>query len=120
MIVSGSFMDNLTKIINTTYVAPDTNTKTFMNYQTLDAAHLFTYASAMSEDVLNPQMSIHPASQLIFQTYSDNTIKAFLNDAELSLIGCQIGEACQASDFVAAIQKRLTTTDWESLCATLV
>ena len=61
-IVSGSFMDNLTKIINTTYVTPDADSKTFMNYQILDAAHLFTLASALSEDVLNPKMSIHPAS----------------------------------------------------------
>lgn len=119
-IVSGSFMSHLASQINTTYVEPGTNTKIFKNYQTLDSAHLFTYANAMSAVELSPEMSIPAASQLNFETFSDNTIKGWLNDSELSLIGCSVGEPCQAQDFVNALNAAVTITDWATQCAQLV
>jgi len=81
-IVTGSYMSHLASLINTTYVVPGEDTKSFKNYQTLDSAHLFTYANAISLG-LSPSMSIPPASQLNFETYSDNTIKGWLNETEL-------------------------------------
>lgn len=72
-VVSGAWMENISKKL-------DDTAKPFKNYNTLDQYHLFTYASAISSTDLSKLTLILPASQLVVETYSDNTVKAFLND----------------------------------------
>jgi len=118
-IVSGAFLQQLVNTINTTYVAPEQDTKRLMNYNVLDNAHLFVFASAVSQSGLADD-AVPNSSQLTFETYSDNTIKAYLNDQPLNLIGCTVGKPCSASSFVNALTAKLTSTDWATNCQKVI
>jgi hypothetical protein len=117
--VSGAFLQQLVNTLHTTYVAPEQDTKRLMNYNVLDNAHLFVFASAVSQSGLADD-AVPNSSQLTFETYSDNTIKAYLNDQPLNLIGCTVGMPCSASSFVNALSAKLTSTDWATNCQKVI
>jgi len=78
-LVSTGYLYKLSHNLQKTYVKPGYSTKVLTNYNTLDSYHLYTIASACSASDL-PSTFLPAASTLTFEVYSDNSVKAFLND----------------------------------------
>ena len=113
--VSTGYLYKLSHNLHKTYVKPGYSTKVLTNYNTLDAYHLFTIASACSSTGLAGR-DIPAASTLTFEVYSDNTVKAYLNDVKFTPTGCLLGQTCYAIDFVNALYAKTTRTDYKTHC----
>ena len=113
--VSTGYLYKLSHNLHKTYVKPAYSTKVLTNYNTLDAYHLFTIASACSSTGLAGR-DIPAASTLTFEVYSDNTVKAYLNDVKFTPAGCLLGQTCYAIDFVNALYAKTTRTDYKTHC----
>lgn len=115
-LVSTGFVQKLSRTVHKTYTVPKYSTKVFTNMNTIDSYHLYTIASACSADDLDSS-SLPPASTLTFEIYSNNEVKAYLNDVPFTPVGCVDNQTCFAVDFVDALYKKTTRTDYEAHCA---
>lgn len=87
------------------YDGPSADALVYNSMQVMDSYHLHTLAAATgavsSEQVL-------PATALVFEVYSDATVRGYFRDEEFTLAGCQADESCSTSDFMAALQANIT------------
>lgn len=77
----------------------------------MDSYHLHTLAAATG---FNFNKEVLPATALVFEVYSDATVKGFFRDEEFTLAGCQWNQPCSTSDFMAALQAKITMDQSEA------
>lgn len=103
-VVSNQFMQY---VVDTVNEINDESKLRFSTLVALDAEHFFTMASATTSSTLDPTQ-IAPASVMIYELYTDNTVKAYFNNDELVPEGCLQGVACPTSTWLASLTSKIS------------
>jgi len=118
-LVSSAFLTNLVNQVNLASVKQTGNAVelplAFSNYQALNSDVLLAIASqSLADDV--GQKTLPASSQLFFEIWADNTVHGFLNDVELTPVGCTVNTACTTEKFLAGLKAKIGLTDLEAAC----
>lgn len=68
----------------------------------------------MSSDV--GAKTLPASSSLFFEIWADKTVHGFLNDEELTPVGCTADVACTTDLFVAGLKSKIGLADVEAAC----
>lgn len=103
-IVSGTFLKYLDDTVNLTYSgSTDPMDLVYSTLVPLDAYHMYTLTQAMSASTI-VKGRVTPASTMLLNIYSNNTVKAYYNDVEFTPLGCsEEADYCTTADFKTAI-----------------
>ncbi len=108
-VVSNGYIKKLLSTIQPTYVTPDYTSLVYNSWQTIDGFHLLTIASAVAKIPATDQGHVLPGSSFTIEVYSDNTIKAFYLDKEVTLNGCKPNASCNVSDFLDTLNQTIVS-----------
>jgi len=112
-LVSSGFMQFVNDAIKN-YDGPSADTLVYNSMQVMDSYHLYTLAASTANSTIDllpgalDSKQVLPATALVFEVYSDSTVKAFFRDQEFTPAGCQWEQACSTDAFMAALQAKIT------------
>mmetsp|Transcript_10635 Transcript_10635/g.14334 ORF Transcript_10635/g.14334 Transcript_10635/m.14334 type:complete len:177 (+) Transcript_10635:661-1191(+) len=108
-LVSSAFLGNIRDKVNLASIKKQMGQNAIdlplalTNYQALNSDILLTIAAqSLSEDV--GTASLPASSSLIFEVWADGTVHGFLNDEEMTPVGCTADAPCTTDLFIAGLE----------------